>query len=85
MSKYITKRHPNGTVSHIETSLSGASLLGEQKLNKGTAFSEEERLDFSLLGKLPERIETLDEQVDRAYAQFSEKVTAMAKFIYLSG
>ncbi len=85
MAKYRIRRDKNGLVSHVETSLTGSSLLFEQKLNKGTAFSEEERMNFALLGKLPERVETIEQQVARSYQQYNEKVTALAKFIYLTG
>lgn len=56
---------------YLETSLSGKPLLTAAQLNKGTAFTEEERRAFKLLGKLPYRVETLDEQVARAYRQYS--------------
>ena len=85
MPKYLIKRGKDGSVTHMETDLSGSALLFEQKINKGTAFTQKERVDFNLLGKLPERVETLDEQVARCYAQYGEKVTALAKFIYLAG
>jgi malate dehydrogenase (oxaloacetate-decarboxylating) len=83
--KYLIKKDKSGKTTHVETSLSGSALLFEQKLNKGTAFTMEEREELNLLGKLPERIETLDEQVERCYQQYHEKVTALAKFIYLTG
>jgi malate dehydrogenase (oxaloacetate-decarboxylating) len=53
----------------IETSISGKALLNTPMLNKGTAFSYDERRTFGLLGKLPQRTETLDEQVERSYQQ----------------
>lgn len=85
MPKYLIKKDKNGKVTHIETLLTGSALLFEQKLNKGTAFTQKERIELKLLGKLPERIEILDEQVARCYRQYKEKVTALAKFIYLTG
>lgn len=85
MPNYLIIKNKNGQATHIETSLTGSALLFEQKLNKGTAFTKEERIELNLLGKLPEQIETLDEQVRRCYQQYNEKVTALAKFIYLTG
>ena len=38
-------------------------LLTIPQLNKGTAFTEQERLEFGLIGKLPPHVETLEEQV----------------------
>lgn len=66
------------------TSLSGKSLLTIPQLNKGTAFTTEERNAFNLLGKLPNRVETLDEQVTRAYIQFSAYDSKLKKNIYLN-
>lgn len=45
-------------------------LLTISQLNKGTAFSREEQRIFNLRGKLPNRVESLDDQVVRAYLQY---------------
>ncbi len=68
----------------IKTSISGKHLLALPQLNKGTAFTQSERETFGLLGKLPHRIETLDEQVTRAYLQLSQYTTSLQKNIYLN-
>jgi len=39
-------------------------------LNKGSAFTQRERLDFNLIGLLPQNVETIEEQADRAYKQY---------------
>ncbi len=67
----------------IETDLKGKALLEASKLNKGCAFTHEERLAFNLLGKLPHRVETLEEQVERYYHQYCSKPTNLGKNIYL--
>ncbi len=69
---------------YLETSLSGKPLLTTAQLNKGSAFTEEERRTFKLLGKLPFRVETLDEQVARAYHQYHQYTTSLQKNIYLN-
>jgi len=51
----------------------GLDLLNRQGLNKGTAFTEEERTEFGLHGLLPPHLETLDEQVVRAYEAYKRK------------
>lgn len=68
----------------LETSISGKNLLTTPQLNKGTAFTLDERLAFGLMGKLPHRVETLSEQVDRAYAQYQNYPSLIEKHIYLN-
>lgn len=68
----------------IETSLTGKPLLTTPQLNKGTAFSLDERHLFKLVGKLPARVETLDEQVKRCYAQFKSYKGNLNRNLYLN-
>jgi len=68
----------------IKTSLTGKPLLTIAQLNKGTAFTHDERKEFGLLGKLPNKVETLDEQVKRAYLQYSSYTTRLQQNIYLN-
>lgn len=77
----ITK---NNNDIHLETSLTGKELLTISQLNKGTAFTAEERHAFGLKGKLPDHIETLEQQIFRAYQQFQQFETKKQKNIYLN-
>lgn len=61
----------------------GTILLSTPLLNKGAAFTAEERADFNLEGLLPEVTETIQEQVVRAYQQYCKFDNAMDKHIYL--
>lgn len=67
-----------------ETSICGKLLLTTPQLNKGTAFTHDERQAFGLLGKLPNRVETLDEQVKRAYIQYASYTSRLQQNIYLN-
>lgn len=58
-------------------------LLNRQGLNKGTAFTEEERTEFGLHGLLPPHGETLDQQVVRAYEAYHRKDDDLERHIYL--
>src|ERR1700686_4901988 len=61
----------------------GMDLLNQQGLNKGTAFTEEERSELGLHGLLPPYIESLDEQVVRAYGAYKRKDDDLERHIYL--
>lgn len=84
MYKFKIIRDTQGDISGIETPLSGYNLLGTAKLNKGCAFTDEEREMFDLVALLPHQVETLDQQVTRMHAQFHEQRSNMAKNIYLN-
>lgn len=62
---------------------SGPSLLSMPILNKGLAFSDEEREEFDLTGLIPRRHETIEQQVARAYQQYSSFDDPLNKHIYL--
>jgi len=61
----------------------GPTLLETPLLNKGSAFDEQERINFNLSGLLPPRFETIEEQVARAYRQYSSFQNNINKHIYL--
>ncbi len=62
---------------------SGEVILRDPLLNKGTAFTREERNLLDLNGLLPPHIENLEEQVVRCYEAFCEKDSDIQKHIYL--
>src|ERR1700693_5564647 len=61
----------------------GMELLNMQTLNKGTAFTHEEREKLGLHGLLPPHVETLEEQVARAYVAYRRKEDDLERHIYL--
>ncbi|MEU9172980.1 NAD-dependent malic enzyme [Streptomyces sp. NPDC048420] len=61
----------------------GTALLADPLLNKGTAFSPEERARLGLDGLLPPATETLQEQADRAYEAFLGYDKPLNRHIYL--
>src|SRR5690606_29024552 len=69
--------------SPLYTAYSGSALLETPLLNKGSAFTVEERQAFNLAGLLPPRYESIEEQVSRAYLQYKSFDTAINKHIYL--
>jgi malate dehydrogenase (oxaloacetate-decarboxylating)(NADP+) len=54
-------------------------------LNKGTAFTEEERRDYGLEGLLPHAVESLDRQLERALQHLDVKPNDLERYIYLIG
>lgn len=61
----------------------GPNLLATPLLNKSSAFSKEERDEFNLTGLLPPRYECIEEQVERAYYQYSSIESNLDKHVYL--
>lgn len=79
----MTKK-PNSTPKpYFPPYLYGQALLENPIFNKGSAFSEEERDLYGLRGLLPPHIDTLEEQVARAYGAFQEAVGDLQKHIFL--
>jgi malate dehydrogenase (oxaloacetate-decarboxylating) len=67
-----------------ETKARGLAVLNSPSLNKGTAFTAEERKALGLTGLLPPEISTLQMQVKRAYLQYERLPDALSKNIYLT-
>lgn len=63
--------------------LAGPMLLETPLLNKGSAFSDEERREFNIMGLLPGIVETIEEQTKRAYEQLRSFHNNMDKHIFL--
>jgi malate dehydrogenase (oxaloacetate-decarboxylating) len=62
---------------------SGKDLMSDPTLNKGTAFTEEERTEFDLNGLLPPVVETLEQQCVRAYEAYKRKDDDLERHIFL--
>ncbi|KAJ7150391.1 hypothetical protein C8R46DRAFT_503389 [Mycena filopes] len=71
----------NQPVFHV--ALRGEDLLNSPRLNKGTAFTVAERKAFGLTGRLPSKVNTLDEQCERAYQQLENHESAIRKNSFL--
>src|SRR5579884_757864 len=68
-----------------ETKARGLAVLNSPLLNKGTAFTEEERIALGLTGLLPPVVSTLETQVKRAFIQYERLPDALSKNLYLTG
>jgi malate dehydrogenase (oxaloacetate-decarboxylating) len=79
----MTKPRQNGD-HRRETQARGLAVLNSPLLNKGTAFTAEERKSLGLIGLLPPDISTLGEQVKCAYMQYERLADALSKNVYLT-
>ncbi len=77
------KQDLENNTAWIETSLKGKLLQSLSFLNKGTSFSSQERLEFGLIGKLPSAVETIEQQVTRAYEQYRRYTVDLSRQIFL--
>ncbi len=68
---------------YMEVYLEGIALLRLVLSNKGTAFTEDERVALGLDGLLPPQVNTLDQQVERVYRGFLREPDPIAKYQYL--
>jgi malate dehydrogenase (oxaloacetate-decarboxylating) len=64
----------------VRTRLSGFDLLMNPRLNKGTAFTEEERDAFGLHGLLPPHVGTLEDQRERRKTSLDSRTSSFAKY-----
>lgn len=58
-------------------------ILNDPFLNKGTAFTIEERRRFGLIGLLPPHVQTIEEQATQTYMQMQKKVNNLEKRLFL--
>jgi malate dehydrogenase (oxaloacetate-decarboxylating) len=77
------KKTDKNNQDYLEVSLTEKALITNPLLNKGMAFSKEEREAFHLLGYIPPHFATLVEQQERSYEAFSSKKSDIEKYLYL--
>ncbi len=62
----------------------GLQILHAPLVNRDAAFTPEQREKLGLVGLVPPVVDTLEEQADRAWAQFNEQPTGIAKHVFLT-
>lgn len=75
---------PLTTSGPQDCAISGTALLNTPYFNKGSAFPAQERVEFNLTGLLPHNVQTLEQQVHRAYQQYSEQQGDLAKNTFMT-
>ena len=66
------------------TALRGRQVLADPRINKGTAFSDDERHDLGLTGLIPAAHFTLEDQAGRVYAQYQRQPDDLARNVTLN-
>jgi len=72
-------------ISSVKHESTGFDVLHDPALNKGTAFTEEERDKLGIRGLLPPRVFTQEEQDRRVLENFNRKGSDLQKYIFLMG
>ncbi|MEA3411408.1 MAG: NAD-dependent malic enzyme [Pseudomonadota bacterium] len=83
ISPYFDLKTDSRGNRYMEVYLEGIALLRLVLSNKGTAFTEDERLALGLDGLLPPQVNTLEQQVERVYRGFLRQSDPLAKYQYL--
>src|SRR6202795_4177944 len=68
----------------LEISVPGQRLLDDPLLNKSSAFPDDERREFGLIGLLPLHTSTIEEQLARVYENYQRKDSDIERYIFLA-
>jgi malate dehydrogenase (oxaloacetate-decarboxylating) len=68
----------------LETPYTGVELLNTPYLNKGTAFTHEERHELALTALLPSAVHSLEQQLDRAWGQYKSRGDDLSRNTFLT-
>ena len=83
ISRYFDIKRDSQGREYMETYLDGIALVRLVMTNKGTAFTEEERIDLGLDGLLPPEVQNLEQQLDRVYHGFLREPNPLAQYQFL--
>jgi malate dehydrogenase (oxaloacetate-decarboxylating) len=67
-----------------QTRLRGRQVMGDPRINKGTGFTPQEREALGLVGLMPYKVFTLEQQASRSYAQYCAQPSPLAKNVFLT-
>jgi malate dehydrogenase (oxaloacetate-decarboxylating) len=83
VSQYFDVKKDGQGREYMEVFFDGIALLRLVATNKGTAFSQEERVGLSVDGLLPPQVETLEQQVNRIYHMYRRQADPISKYQFL--
>ena len=76
---------PGNHGTRIKVNARGSAILRIPRLNRGTAFTQEERQKLGLIGLLPAHSTPLEGQLHRTYQRFLAAGSPLQQFAYLRG
>ncbi|MCG6567217.1 NAD-dependent malic enzyme [Tessaracoccus sp. ZS01] len=76
---------PGSHGSRVRIKARGGAVLRDPRINRGTAFTHDEREKLGLTGLLPSHVTPLEAQLHRSYMRFKNATTPLSKFSYLQG
>src|SRR6476620_11201859 len=79
---YDLVQETDGVVARIRAR--GSAVLSSPTINRGTAFTLQEREALGLSGLLPTGVSTLEGQLRRVYAQYLQQTSNLRKWVYLA-
>ena len=80
---YLLKFDEYGNTREIYVYSGGTSVAGNSFINKGTAFTGEEREQLGLTGMLPPAVRALPKQVENSRIKVEDKQSDIERFIYI--
>lgn len=83
MKTFSLKIDPLTNEEYLEVALRGQQLLNDPLLNKGSSYSEEERLSLELSGLVRPSISSIERQRARSYEMYSRKTDDIERYIFL--
>jgi len=83
LSDYFDYKIDNNGQTYVQVNRRGVALLRLPETNKGTAFTEQERIDLQLEGFLPPQVVDIEIQIDRLYGNFSKQPNDISKYQFL--
>jgi malate dehydrogenase (oxaloacetate-decarboxylating) len=85
MKQFNFKIDPLTNEEYIEVYSKGPQLMYHPLLNKGAAFTNQERIELGLDGLIRDKVLTIEDQVERTYDMFKRKPDDLEKYIFLQG
>ncbi len=83
LSDYFDYKLDDDNNRYLEVFICGSALLRLPATNKGTAFTEQERIDLGIDGLLPPQVTDLERQLHRLYANYQKQQSDILKYQFL--